>query len=91
MVFKTWTYGEKQNALRKITEFKKDEKTGKTTATVDPWRMNDEMVLATLVEWDLDKPINLETLRGLEPPEIVEDMIEYTQRLNGVLEEERKK
>ncbi len=96
IVFKTWTYGEKQKALQRITEFIKDPKTEKTTAKVDPFKLNDQMLLATIVEWDLVKdgkplPITLESIHDLEPPELVEDMIDFTQTLNGVTDDERKK
>jgi hypothetical protein len=33
----------------------------------------------------------LESIHGMEPPELVEAMIAETQRLNGVSVEERKK
>jgi hypothetical protein len=55
------------------------------------------MLLKTLVEWDLTdaegKPLelNLENIRNIEPPELVEAMIAYTQRINGLSGEERKK
>jgi len=55
------------------------------------------MLLATLVEWDLKDekgqplPINLENIRSIEPPALVEQMIAFTQRLNGVSEGDRKK
>ncbi len=97
VVFRTWTYGDKQRALRQVTEFEKDPKTEKTIAKIDAWKLNDQMLLATLVEWDLTKAdgspllITLDALQALEPPELVEEMIEYTQKLNGVSENERKK
>ena len=96
VVFRTWNYGMKQEALRKATRWVRDPGGG-LTPDVDPWALNDMMLLQTLVEWDLvdDRgqplPITLETLHSLEPPELVEQMIAYTQRLNGVTVEERKK
>jgi hypothetical protein len=96
VVFKTWTYGEKQDALRKATSWRR-EPDGGLSPDVDPWTLNDLMLLATIAEWDLTThdgnplPITLEFLHGLEPPELVEEMIAITQRLNGVSREERKK
>jgi len=95
LVFCTWTYGEKQAVLRKVTKWINTPEGAK--ADIDPWDFNDQMLLATLVEWDLKDgkgqplPITLETIRSLEPPSLVEQMIAFTQRLNGVSEEERKK
>jgi len=96
LVFRTWNYGMKQEALRKATRWVRDPGGG-LQPDVDPWTLNDMMLLQTLVEWDLvdgdgqPLPITLETLHSVEPPELVEAMIAYTQRLNGVTVEERKK
>ena len=55
------------------------------------------MLVQTLVEWDLvdetgePLPITVESIHSIEPPELVEEMIAYTQRINGVTLEERKK
>ena len=95
LVFRTWTYGEKQAVLRKVTKWV----TGPEgiQPDIDPWDLNDHMLLATLVEWDLKDekgqplPINLENIRSIEPPALVEQMIAFTQRLNGVSEGDRKK
>ena len=96
VVFRTWTYGEKQDALRRATKWRR-EPDGGLSPDVDPWTLNDLMLLVTVAEWDLTTaeghplPITLESLHGLEPPEIVEEMIAITQRLNGVSREEGKK
>lgn len=96
LVFRTWNWGMKQEALRRATTWKRDPHGG-LEPDIDPWTLNDIMLLQTLVEWDLKDengqplPITLENIRGLEPPEIVEAMIAETQRINGVTVEERKK
>jgi len=96
VVLRAWTYGEKQDAIRKATTWKRTPD-GSLTPDVDPWTLNDLMLLATLVEWDLRSedgiplPITLESLRGIEPPELVEEMIAATQRLNDLSDEGRKK
>ena len=96
VVFRTWTYGAKQDALRKATKWRRDP-VGDVIPDVDPWTLNDLMLLATVVEWNLKGkdgeplPITLESLHELEPPELVEDMIAYTQSLNGLSQEEKKK
>jgi len=59
--------------------------------------LNDLMLATTVVEWDLADeagkplPVTVEAIQGIRPPELVEEMIAYTQRLNGVGVEERKK
>ena len=94
-VFRTWTYGMKQKALREATLWRRD--ADGLTPDVDPWKLNDMLLLQTLVEWDLKNgdgvllPITLETIHGLQPPELVEEMIAYTQKVNRVSVEERKK
>ena len=96
LVFRTWNYGMKQKALREATSWKRDG-SGVLEPDVDPWVLNDMMLLQTLVEWDLTDesgqplPITLENIHALEPPELVEAMIAKTQRINGVTGEERKK
>ena len=86
----------KQEALRKATRWVRDPHGG-LEPDVDPWTLNDMMLLQTLVEWDLEDgrgqplPITLESIHNLEPPELVEAMIAETQRINGVTVEERKK
>ena len=55
------------------------------------------MLAATVVEWDLQDgarnplPVTVEAIQGVHPPELVEEMIAYTQGLNGVGVEARKK
>jgi len=96
LVFRTWTYGMKQQALREATSWRRAGP-GELQPEVDPWRLNDTMLVQTLVEWDLvdedgaPLPITLESIHAIEPPELVEEMIAYTQRINGVTVEERKK
>jgi hypothetical protein len=95
LVFRTWTYGMKQAALREATSWKRD--AGGLQPDVDPWRLNDTMLVKTLVEWDLvdeagqPLPITLDSIHSIEPPELVEEMIAFTQRINGVTLGERKK
>jgi len=96
LVFRTWTYGMKQKALKAATRWKRGT-SRELEPDVDPWTLNDLMLTQTLLEWDLvdDKgqplPINIEIIHGLEPPEFVEEMITYTQSINCVGLEERKK
>ena len=96
VVFRTWTYGMKQEALRKATSWRR-EPGGGLEPDVDPWILNDVMLEQTIVEWDLVNgdgqplPITIEAIHGLEPPELVEEMIAETQRINGVSVAERKK
>ena len=86
----------KQQALREATKWKRSG-IDELQPEVDPWILNDQMLLQTLVEWDLvddegqPLPISLESIRNIEPPELVEKMIAYTQSINGVSLEERKK
>jgi hypothetical protein len=86
----------KQEALREATTWRLGPG-GDLEPDVDPWILNDMMLVQTVVEWDLRDgqgqplPITLESLRGLEPPELVEDMIAEAQRINGVSGVERKK
>jgi len=93
--FRTWNYGMKQEALRAATEFVKNELSGELEPEVDPWTLNDQLLLKTLVDWDfLDEkgrklPITLENIRDIEPPELVDKMIAYTQGLNGLSQRER--
>jgi hypothetical protein len=96
VLFRTWTYGMKQEALREATRWKRNTE-GDLEPDVDPWTLNDMMLVQTVVEWDLvddegqPLPITVESFHGLEPPELVEEMIGETQRLNGVSVSERKK
>lgn len=94
LVFRTWNWGMKQDALRKATTWVRDAEG--LQPDVDPWILNDMMLQQTIIDWDLKDndgeplPITLESIRSLEPG-IVEEMIAFTQRLNGVSFEERKK
>ena len=96
LVFRTWNYGMKQEALRKATSWIRG-LSGGLEPDVDMWVLNDMMLLQTLEEWDLEDgegnplPITLENVHAVEPPELVEAMIAETQRINGVTTEERKK
>jgi hypothetical protein len=96
LVFRTWTYGMKQRALKESTIWKRSGP-GDLQPDIDPWKLNDLMLVQTLVEWDLvdedgqPLPITIESIHSVEPPELVEEMIAFTQRINGVTVEERKK
>ncbi len=96
VVFRLWTYGEKQQALRKATKWERAP-TGELQPDVDPWTLNDLMLVTTVVEWDLvdaegkPLPITVEAIQEIQPPELVEEMIACTQRLNCVGAEDRKK
>lgn len=96
LVFRTWTYGMKQRALRESTSWSRVGP-GELQPDIDPWKLNDLMLVQTLVEWDLADenghplPITIESIHSVEPPELVEEMIAFTQRINGVTREERKK
>jgi len=96
--FRTWNYGMKQQALQKAVKllpFQTDPNT--LEPTIDPWIFNDQLLVKTLVDWDLKNgngeklPITLENIHAVEPPELVEKMIAFTQRLNNVSPEKRKK
>ena len=96
--FRTWNYGMKQNAMRKAVKFVPSKLDPNTLEPViDPWALNDQLLLKTLVTWDLKDgnghmlPITLENIHAIEPPELVEKMIAFTQRLNNVTPSERKK
>jgi len=97
---KRWNYGEKQRALRASTTWTptKGGRQGELDADVDPWILNDQMVIICVKKWDLidpdtnkPLPISIEALHKVEPPEIIEDLITELQRINGVTVEERKK
>ena len=96
LVFRTWNYGMKQEALRKATKWEKGVH-GDLEPDVDPWILNDMMLMQTLVEWDLKDEkgqplaITLANIHSIEPPDLVEAMIAFTQRINGVSVQERKK
>ena len=96
LAFRTWTYGMKQQALRMATTWVRSG-SGELQPDVDPWTLNDLMLVGCLVEWNLldeagqPLPITVESIHGLEPPELVEEMIAYVQGINGVTVDERKK
>ena len=95
-VFRTWNYGMKQKALRKATTWTRGA-SGSLEPDVDPWILNDMMLVQTLVEWDLEDEdgqplsITIENIHKIEPPELVEAMIAESQKINGITVEERKK
>jgi len=97
---KPWNYGEKQRALRAATRWKKKHGglQGEMEADIDPWNLNDQMVVICVKKWDLKDPetnkplpITIESLHKVEPPELIEDLINEIQILTGVTIEERKK
>jgi len=96
--FRTWNYGMKQDAMRKAVKFVPSKvDPNELEPVIDPWALNDQLLLKTLVSWDLKDesgqplPITLENIHAIEPPELVEKMIAFTQRLNNVSPEARKK
>jgi len=96
--FRTWNYGMKQEAMQKAVKFVPSRMDPNTLEPViDPWILNDQLLIKTMVEWDLKDekgqplPITLENIHAIEPPELVEKMIAFTQRLNNVSTETRKK
>lgn len=96
--FRTWTYGMKQDAMRKCTKFVPSKlDPNRLEPEIDPWALNDQLLLKTLVSWDLKDekgqplPITLGNIHAIEPPELVEKLIAFTQRLNNVSPENRKK
>ena len=93
ITIQTWTYGMKQQALREATTWTRD--ASGLQPEVDPWKLNDHMLTQCITEWDLQRdgeplPITIETLHSLTPT-LVEAMIAYCQKINGVTTEERKK
>ena len=96
-IIKRWNYGEKQKALKEVTTWKTDPISGSTIPDIDPWKINDMMILSCLVSWDLRDekgvliPITIASIHEIEPAEIVEKLLEEIQALNGVTEETRKK
>jgi len=95
VVFKTLTWGAKQEALREATEWRRGN-SGELEPDVDPWRLNDLMLLGSVEEWDLvdesgePVPLTIEGLHGLEP-RLAEELIAEMLDLNGVTGAERKK
>ncbi len=98
VVLRPWTYGQKQEALRKATKWVRDPRNpSRMVPEIDPWTLNDEMIVATVVEWDLKDeegrplPITVEALHSIRPPRLVEAILSEVQRVNDLTEEERKK
>jgi len=96
--FRTWNYGMKQEAMQKAVKFVSSRTDpNQLEPIIDPWILNDQLLLKTLVDWDLKDgngeklPITLENIHVIEPPELVEKMIAFTQSLNNVTPEVRKK
>ena len=94
---KRWTYGEKQQALRSASSFRKDINTGDMVADVDPWKFNDWSILLCTVSWDLldegGKPLekSMEGLHSCTDPELIDELLREIQALNLLDEESRKK
>ena len=86
---RSWTYGMKQRALREATSWMKE--AGELQPDVDPFMLNDLMLVECIEEWSLDLPITVEAIHGLEPPELVEQLIAKCQSINGMSPGERKK
>jgi len=96
--FRTWNYGMKQDAMRKAVKFIPSKiNPEEVEPVIDPWSLNDQLLLKTLIGWDFKDEngqpllITLENIHAIEPPELVEKMIAFTQRLNNVSPEARKK
>jgi len=94
VVFKPLTWGAKQDALRKATQWGRGSDGG-LEPDVDPWVLNDLLLLGSVQEWDLEKdgepvPVTIEGLHGLEPG-LAEALIAEMQRLCGLAGDERKK
>ena len=94
--FRTWNYGMKQEALRAAVKFNPSlGDPRELEPEVDPWILNDQLLIKTLVDWDfLDGkgqklPITLDNIKAIEPPELVDKMIAFTQKLNGLSPRER--
>jgi hypothetical protein len=94
---KRWTYGEKQQALRSSSSFKKDLNTGDMIVDVDPWKFNDWSILLCTVSWDLQdesgKPLekSMEGLHSCTDPELVDELLREIQELNLLDDKSRKK
>lgn len=96
---RTWNYGEKQKALRKSTKWvKKRPQDKEITPEVDPWTLNDHMLVSCIDKWDLlssngrnKLSITIDNIHKAEPPELIEKLLGEIQRINGVSDLERKK
>lgn len=86
---RSWTYGMKQRALKAATSWTKE--AGELQPDVDPFKLNDMMLVECIEEWSLELPITIESLHGIEPPELVEQLITECQSINGMSPGERKK
>ena len=86
---RSWTYGMKQRAMKEATTWQRD--SGELFPDVDPFALNDQMLVQCIKEWSLELPITVESIHGIEPPEVVEQLISECQRLNGLTRNERKK
>lgn len=95
VVFRPLTWGAKQKALREATEWRRGSG-GELEPDVDPWMLNDLMLLGSVEEWDIvdesgkPVPLTIEGLHGLEP-RLAEALIAEMLELNGVTGAERKK
>jgi len=94
--FRTWNYGMKQEALRAAVKFQPSlDDPNELEPVVDPWTLNEQLLLKTLLEWDFTDekgqrlPIIVENIRGIEPPELVDKMVAFTQKLNNLSPKER--
>lgn len=92
---RSWTYGMKQKALRAATSWRESQ--GSLEPDVDPYVLNDHMLEQCIEGWDLldqtGQPleVTVENIHGIEPPEMVEQLLAEIQKLNGISVGERKK
>ena len=86
---RSWTYGMKQRALKAATSWITE--AGELQPDVDPFKLNDFMLVECVEKWSLELPISIESIHSLEPPELVEQLIAEVQRINGLSPGERKK
>ncbi len=86
---RSWNYGMKQRALKAATSWTKE--AGALQPDVDPFKLNDLMLVECIEEWSLELPITIESIHSLEPPELVEQLISECQSINGMSSGERKK
>lgn len=94
---RTWNYGEKTQAVKKSTTLNVDKTSGQKILEVDPWMLNDLMIVTCTVKWDLIDshskpiPITVENVQAIEPPELIEELLTQIQQLNKVSPETEKK
>lgn len=86
---RSWTYGMKQEAVRKATSWVRE--SDGLMPDIDPFTLNDNMLVQCIEEWSLELPITLESIWGIEPPELVEQLIAECLSINSVSQGERKK